>query len=379
MKNRLKRIAASVSAICLAATFCTSLTASAVTLSPNTVTPKHGTFWNSYWHSNYGNIVLDYCRSNQDHQDYLYTPGRNIRAVSTSSFHDIISANYNDVLRVYGSDYQISQAGQCGLYNAEKAYDFLSTNGYTYTEPLYIAINDFITHSHTGDGARENAWAADNTIFLGMGSTDTTKENATGFNGSATDIVTHELMHLVTGKEIGWIDYGAVSTETTALMEAYSDILAELADEQHDWKFGATLFLNNSPAKDYCYRNIACPSATNNPDAPNEHYCTTYQEFTYFMAVYPNYQNFAAAGSTVISHAAYLMHEKGYSDQTLAKIWLKSISKYTTGTNAGFADCREAFFEAAVEVLSQIGGRYYIAQVFDLMSAFDEVGIYSRT
>ena len=89
----------------------------------------------------------------------------------------------------------------------------------------------------------------------------------------------------------------------------------------------------------------------------------------------PYYGNFAAVGSTVISHAAYLMHEKGYTDQTLAKIWLRSITKISTGNNATFADCRAAFSEAAVEVLSQIGGRYYIAQVFDLLECFDEVGV----
>ena len=376
MKKHLKRIAASVSAICLAAAFCTSLTASAVSFSPNAVTSKRGTFWNQYWHNNYGNIVLDYCRSNQDYQDYLYNPSRNIRAVSTSAGFHTVDINYNDVLRMYGPNYQINQAGQCGLYNVEKAYDFLKNNGYTYSNPLYVAINDIATYQPGGDGERENAWAANNTIFLGMGSTNTTKESATTFNGSATDIVTHEFMHLVTGKEIGWTDYSLVSTETQALMEAYSDILAELADEQHDWKFGATLFINNTPAKDYCYRNLACPSATNNPHSPDEPYCTTYQEFMQFIADNPNYTNFAAVGSTVISHAAYLMHEKGYSDQALAKIWLKSISKYTTGTNASFADCRQAFYEAAIEVLSQIGGRYYIAQVFDLMTAFDEVGVY---
>lgn len=69
------------------------------------------------------------------------------------------------------------------------------------------------------------------------------------------------------------------------------------------------------------------------------------------------------------------MHEMGYSDQTLAKIWLRSITKMNTGNNATFSDCREAFYEAAIEVLSQIGGRYYIAQVFQLMTAFDEVGV----
>ena len=330
-----------------------------------------------YWQNNYGNIVLDYCRSKQDYQDYLYTPGRNIRAVSTSSGYRTVIVNYDDVLRMYGSNYQISQAGQCGLYNTEKAYDFLSSNGYTYSDPLYVAVNDIATYTPGGgDGERENAWAANNTVFLGMGSRDTSKESAITFNGSATDIVTHELMHLVTGKELGWTDYSLVSTETTALMEAYSDILAELADEQHDWKVGATLFINNTPAKNYCYRNIACPSATNNPVTPDQPYCTTYQEFTYFIAGHPNYTNYAAVGSTVISHAAYLMHEKGYSDQTLAKIWLKSISKISTGTNASFSDCRDAFYDAAVEVLSEIGGRYYIAQVFDLMTAFDEVGVF---
>lgn len=41
-----------------------------------------------------------------------------------------------------------------------------------------------------------------------------------------------------------------------------------------------------------------------------------------------------------------------------------------------FLSLMTLFYEAAIEVLSQIGGRYYIAQVFDLMTAFDEVGVY---
>lgn len=378
MKKHLKTIAASISAICITASISTVLTASAVSFTPNAVTPKHGTFWNQYWHSNYGNIVLDYCRSKQDNQDYLYTPGRNIRAVSTSSGPNrTVIVNYNDVLRMYGSDYNVSQAGQCGLYNVEKAYDFLQTNGYTYSTPLYVAINDVATYTiGGGDGQRENAWAADDTLFFGMGSRNLNKETAVTFLGSATDIVTHELMHLVTAREIGWTDYGSASVEAQALMEAYSDILAELADEQNDWKIGATLFVNNTPSKNYCYRNIANPAATNNPLSPNEEYCSTYSEFTQFVAENPYYTNYAAVGSTVISHAAYLMHEKGYTDQTLAKIWLKSATKINTGNNASFADCRDAFYEAAIEVLSQIGGRYYLAQVFDLMTAFDEVGVY---
>ena len=70
MKKQLKTIIASVSALCSAAVFCTSLTVSAVSFTPSAVIPRHSTLWNQYWHSNYGNIVLDYCTSKQDYQDY---------------------------------------------------------------------------------------------------------------------------------------------------------------------------------------------------------------------------------------------------------------------------------------------------------------------
>ena len=378
MKKHLKRIAASVSALCLATAFCSSITASAALgFWPKTVMTKSSYLWNHYRNQT---IYLDYCTYKEDYQDYLYTPGRNIRAVGTySTPNHSVEVNRDDVLKVYGSDYYESQAGQCGLYNAEKAYDFFQNNGYTLCTPVYVAINPHAPYvPGGGQTLRETAWGSGDTVFFGMGSTDLTKASAVTFLGSATDTVTHEMMHLVTDYELGWSSYGNNTPERNALMEAYSDILAELADENHDWKVGATVFINNSPSNNYCYRNIANPGATNNPIAPTEVYCSTYQEFTNLINTNPNYSNFAAAGSTVISHAAYLMHDMGFTDQTLAKIWLKSLSKYNPATtaNATFSDCRDAFFDAAVEVLSQTGNRYYLAQVFTLMEAFNEVGVY---
>lgn len=378
MKKHLKRIAASVSAICLAASFCSSMTASAALgFWPKTVMTQSANLWNSYKNAT---IHLDYCKSKDDYQDYLYNPGRNIRVVSVSHpDRYTISANKNDVQKLYGSDYYQSQAQQCALYHAEQTYDFLQNNGYNLGIQLYVAVNPYTTYTIDGsDGQRESAWGETDTVYFGMGSNNPNKENAVTFLGSASDVVTHEIMHLVTDKELGWSSYGNNTPERNALMEAYSDILAELADSQNDWKIGSTLFLHNSSTKNYCLRNIANPAATNNPVSPDENYCTTYQQFTAYVNANPYANNHAAVGSTVISHAAYLMHDMGFSNQTLAKIWLTSLSKYnkSTAANATFSDCKDAFFDAAVDVLGQTGNRYYMAQVFSLMEAFDEVGVY---
>ena len=52
MNKHLKRIAASVSALCLAATFCSAISAGAVSLYPKTVMTKSATFWNKYANKN---------------------------------------------------------------------------------------------------------------------------------------------------------------------------------------------------------------------------------------------------------------------------------------------------------------------------------------
>ncbi len=376
MNKHLKRIAASVSALCLAATFCSAISAGAVSLYPKTVMTKSATFWNKYANKN---IKLEFSTSKEDYQDYLYEPGRGIKVVGTrSNGRYSIVADTNNVLRNYsGPSYEYQQAAQIALYNANKAYDYFKKLGYNYGD-FSVAINNLKGNTVSDpDGELENAWLNNNVLVFGMGSENQSATDAVKFLGSATDVFTHEYMHLITGRELGWYSYDGKSVETKALMEAYSDIMAELADERGDWKVGATVFTNNNSTRNYCYRNLADPRNTKNPDSTTTTYQVNYGTWKKYSS-HPNNPQPEYAGSTVVSHAAYLMHEMGYSNETLAKIWLKSLSKYDNvdTNNVTFTDCRNAFEEAAFEVLGQTGGRYYTAQVFELMTAFDEVGIY---
>lgn len=382
MKKQLKALAASVSALCIAASLCTSLTASAITLYPKTVMTKSSYMWNSYRNST---IKLEYCTSKTDYQDYLYEPGRNIRAVSTSSAPGhTVNVNYNDNLGAYTGSYDYWQASQCGLYNVEKAYDFFDNLGYTPTG-LYVAINDHATYMPGGNGGeRENAWALGNTLFFGLGSSDQSQESAVKFLGSATDVVTHEYGHLVTQAAFGWDNYSQLSREAAALSEAYSDIFAELADENNDWKVGATVFTKNGvtkPAGYYSYRDIANPANTHNPKTPGATYYTDYSQWQAAVAANPYASNLDAAGSTVISHVAYTMAQSSYfvnNKELLAKIWLVSLSKYNTTDTANitFSDCRAAFLAAANEVMSQTGDPYYPSKVLHIITAFNAAGVY---
>ncbi len=362
MNKHLKRLTASISALCMAATMCGAITASAATLYPKTVMTKTVTLWNKYANKN---ITLQCSTSKSDYQDYLYQPTRGIKVIDTVSTSRADFAKVGDVLKLHNDNYEKAQATQIALYNANKAYDYFKNLGYTYGDFSVALANTEC----------DNAWldTANETLFFGTGSRSQSTANSVKFLGSATDVFTHEYMHLITYRTLGWDNNDSV--ETKALMEAYSDIMAELADERGDWKVGATVFTNNSSSKNYCYRNLADPKNTKNPDGSGTSYQIHYGTWQKYKG-HASSPNPEYAGSTVISHAAYLMHEKGYSNQTLAKIWMKSLSKYDKTSNFTFTDCREAFQEAAIEVLGQTGGRYYMTQVFDLMSAFDEVGVY---
>ena len=381
MKKHLKAIAASVSALCLAASFCTSLTASAALgFWPKTVMTKSSDMWNSYRNTT---IHLDYCTSKDDYQDYLYTPGRDIRAVSVSSApgHGV-AINYNDVLGAYTGSYDFWQASQCGLYNVEKAYDYFANLGYN-CGGIYVAINDCATYVPNGNGGyREISYAENNTVFFGMGSSNQNAHGAVRFLGSATDIATHELGRIVAERQLGLSGNSNISTETAAVLNAYSDIFAELADEKNDWKIGASVFVENGTSGSYySYRDIANPSNTHNPRNSNLTLYTSYSAWQNAYNANPYNDNLVIGGSTVLSHAAYIMSQMNYfqnhKDQ-LAKIWLVSLTKYNTSNPANITmyDCREAVLSAAADVLSQTGDPYYMSTVMLVNMALSSTGIY---
>ena len=162
MSKHLKKITASVSALCLAATFCSAISAGAVSLYPKTVMTKSMNTWNQYRNQT---IRLEFSTSKEDYQDYLYEPSRGIKVVGTvSGPMRTIDVDYNNVLGLYSGSYDYSQAAQCALYNTTKAYDFFNSIGCKRGD-ITVAINDIAGYTiGNTDGQRTNAWGKDNTL-----------------------------------------------------------------------------------------------------------------------------------------------------------------------------------------------------------------------
>ena len=371
-----KRICAVLTASLLTASFA-ALQVSAKDFVPSEVNAKHEYRYNLLLGTN---INVDSCVSRSDWQDYLYDPTRGIKVIDTMvDPHDpfkTIQPRIDNVLRTYGGSYEYNETGICCLANMERTYDYFKGLGYTPSQPVYAAVNSesAISSSSRTDKREEAKCTSVNgspVLMFGIGSADTTKESATYFQGCDLDIVTHEYMHMITCTRFGW-EYG--NLETQALGEAYSDIMAELRQTNPDWKVAADSYIKNRQRgnKAYCLRDLADPSRTNCPELPNNYNFTTYPEMqASSRSVTPG------ECSTVISHAAYLMYQKGLTAETLRKIWFASLDYLNpaTASNATFADCKTAVCAAALDYFRANGGRYYMSGYLTVMDAFYEVGL----
>lgn len=199
--------------------------------------------------------------------------------------------------------------------------------------------------------------------------------------GSDLGAVGHEFTHLVSYQKLGWLP--GMNTETDALMEAYSDILGELCETNPDWKVAGDAFKGNTATnKQYSYRDLANPGATNDPLHGYSPNYDNYYSFKYNRAWLENNHPYTVApcysGCTVVGHAAYLMYNSGIPKNDLAKIWYNSMNCYTVSDtkNATFSDCRKAVVQAA---------KYYYGtwtqearnKVQKIENAFNEVCIYN--
>lgn len=192
----------------------------------------------------------------------------------------------------------------------------------------------------------------------------------------APDVLAHEYVHLMTQQLAGWDrTVRQSSNEAGAIVEAYSDILGELTEDNPDWKMGTSAFKYNS-SKTKCYRNLKDPKATYTPYC-NRTYYVSYNEFSTVKN-----QSFkseiAYGGSTVLSHAAYLMTQAGLNKDIISKFWLDSISLFEDPQNPTMSNCRKAVVAAvnkyADENNSSPRGR---AALLDRVNwAFNEVNVY---
>lgn len=220
-------------------------------------------------------------------------------------------------------------SGIKALSHVAKTYDFYRNRcggwlGYDGRNGLFrIVVNNKM-------GGESNAWSWGNLI--------TFSESM----GVRAPVVAHEYTHSVMGEVSGQL---LDLPGTGSLKEAYADVMAAVIMEPETWDLGA--------------RNLADPSATDNPSVYQGRY---WQDSDSSEDGYGSHQN-----STVISHAAYLMHEKGLSADLVGRIWFRSM---------GYLDLRSDFYTCRYAVLAaarSIGCGSKVEGI--IREAFDEVGI----
>ena len=346
-------------------------------------------------------------------KNYFLDPNRKIRLVGSANCN--INAEYKRYplkQRVFDASVNPAKRNMyiALMHNVGYAYDYYQSigfGGYSYTgyeidpdtgtlgdslvtDPvIYVAVVD---GQCPGDNGRlgmvpfdqTNATAEHALIATGMG------DQNRRFTLADTDIAVHEMGHLLAEQIIGWDSY-TYSGETGSLMEAYSDIFAELSDPTPDWMIGTDVFYgNDSGSKKYCIRNIADPNNYNQPEfeerarrgepTGKEVFYTDYP--TYRAAYQANDNNIEYnpyRGSTVISHAAYVM-AKSVPKKDLGRIWLQSMNRYSPRIRfvANFADCRRAVESAAQDYLFtqyRTSPNTAAAYLEAIVKAFDEARI----
>lgn len=193
---------------------------------------------------------------------------------------------------------------------------------------------------------------------------------------TAWDAAAHEYTHRVTIAKVKW-EKAASDSETRALSEAYSDIMGEYFENKLTWKFGEDEF----KASGRYSRDMTCC-----PSTGKVYYQDRKLFFYYNYNTYLNDKKQLAPGeiieehqaSTVISHAAYLMHKSGLPANLGREIWFTSLDYLTQGANAAtFIQCRTAVQKAAEEVMNKksLSSSDKTKYLKYIKNAFDNVGI----
>ncbi len=161
------------------------------------------------------------------------------------------------------------------------------------------------------------------------------------------DVVAHEYTHSVE-RSISNMTY---QSESGALMEAYSDIMGEIIQNDNSWVHSNQ-------------RNLIQPGLSGQCASPDRVNGSNYWS--------PNDLSWDAGGvhvnATIIGHAAYLMWLNGISDkQELATVFYRSL-RYLSATS-GFDECRAAVLAAGRDM--NIGA----TKINIIKKAFDDVNI----
>ena len=155
----------------------------------------------------------------------------------------------------------------------------------------------------------------------------------------AWDVAAHEYTHRVTIAKVKWEDASPFS-EANALSEAYSDIMGEYFENKLTWKFGEDQY----KASGRYSRDLTCCPADGKQFDPYIGRTFYYNYNTYLTEQSQRSDSDkieAHEASTVISHAAYLMHRSGLPAYLGREIWYTSLDYLTKGADtATFIQCR---------------------------------------
>lgn len=313
--------------------------------------------------------MVDECRFiriyNANHETLtyeLYNSHNNL--VIDQQGHQMLSWPYSDLYVKLLSTNGITQPVSYSVYNGfeRKAIKLLSNLQSTYDfykEKLFTdSINTqgtpvwiYGVYNDYNDGAITNAecWKyADydmGEVLLNFG-TD---------NSISIDTVAHEYTHAIERRRSAMI----YADESGAIMEALSDIFGELVEyyqsKECDWLHndGVRDMVDPSKSTEAGYPHPAMYMGENWLDKDN------YSDST-----------FSHINSTVISHAAYLMSNKGggtLNMDELAKLWYRAMLMMPS--DCDFGECR-----ALVELAAQSMG-FTQKQIGCIGEAFDAVGI----
>lgn len=194
-----------------------------------------------------------------------------------------------------------------------------------------------------------HGWDWTNAHSYGSKSVDMTLLTFGKDNPLELDTVAHEYTHSVQMSIVNLPYEG----ESGAIMEAYADIMGEIVQNDSSWIQGERVLSN-----------------------PNINRYPSYYRGTYWIDVNDDDDNGGVhTNSTVLSHAAYLMNQKGISMSELGKIFYQSMKYYADsdyyGTvNINFNDFREAVVEASRQVNEK--------NTNIVEAAFDEVGVFGN-
>lgn len=174
---------------------------------------------------------------------------------------------------------------------------------------------------------------------------------SSNFNNSM-DTLFHEYTHFLTRKNVDWSDMNTEENQTGAINEAYSDIFGEIIE---------SIYTNAEPNWQHGSRNMQNPKSNGYAETVN--------------SKDNGGEDYTHGHSTVVSHAAYLMHtdlKKGtsLSIEQLSDLWYNTM--LILPSNCTFSLLRQ-YMEMTAETLN-----YTSSQKERISVAFDKVGIKSN-